>query len=123
PLMFGRMGDLRVLGLPGNPVASLVCSHLFLAPLIARLAGRRHELDMRNAIATRSMNANDQRQDYIRAKAELLDGTLRVTPFGVQDSSMLRTLADANALIVRPPFAPAIDAGATTPIILLRALA
>ncbi|MGB3502463.1 MAG: gephyrin-like molybdotransferase Glp [Mesorhizobium sp.] len=121
PLMFGRMGDLRVLGLPGNPVASLVCSHLFLAPLIARLAGRRHALDMRDAIVTRSMNANDQRQDYIRAKAELLDGTLRVTPFGVQDSSMLRTLADANALIVRPPFAPAIDAGATTPIILLRA--
>ena len=40
PLMFGRLGATRCLGLPGNPVASLVCSHLFLRPLLARLSGR-----------------------------------------------------------------------------------
>ena len=36
PLMFGRLGDTRCIGLPGNPVASLVCSHLFLKPLMAQ---------------------------------------------------------------------------------------
>jgi molybdopterin molybdotransferase len=105
PLMFGNLGDLRVLGLPGNPVASLVCSHLFLAPLVAKLAGRSHRLDYRSAQLGQAMDENDQRQDYVRASAEWQNGALVVTPFTIQDSSMLRTLADANALIVREPFA------------------
>ena len=122
PLMFGRLGDVRVLGLPGNPVASLVCSHLFLAPLIARLAGRGHALDWRDAVLTKDMAENDQRQDYVRAIAETKDGALTVTPFGVQDSSMLRTLAHSNALIVREPFAPAAEKGSSCRIVLLRPL-
>ena len=122
PLMFGRLGEVRVLGLPGNPVASLVCSHLFLAPLIARLAGRSHALDWRDAVLTKDMAENDQRQDYMRAMAEMKDGVLVVTPFGVQDSSMLRTLAHSNALVVREPFAPAAGKGSSCRIVLLRPL-
>ena len=41
PLMFGRLGQARVLGLPGNPVSSLVCARLFLVPLIRALLGLR----------------------------------------------------------------------------------
>ncbi len=40
PLMFGRLGQSRVLGLPGNPVSSLICSRLFLLPLIRALLGQ-----------------------------------------------------------------------------------
>lgn len=120
PLMFGNLGDLRVLGLPGNPVASLVCSHLFLAPLVAKLAGRSHRLDYRSAQLGQAMDENDQRQDYVRASAEWQNGALVVTPFTIQDSSMLRTLADANALIVREPFARAANVGDECRIILLR---
>lgn len=120
PLMFGNLGDLRVLGLPGNPVASLVCSHLFLAPLVAKLAGRSHRLDYRSAQLGQAMDENDQRQDYVRASAEWQNGALVVTPFTIQDSSMLRTLADANALIVREPFARAAHVGDECRIILLR---
>ena len=67
PLMFGRLGATRCIGLPGNPVASLVCSHLFLKPLIARLGGRPHAADIREAVLGAAMPANDLRQDYVRA--------------------------------------------------------
>lgn len=120
PLMFGRLGTLRVLGLPGNPVASLICSHLFLAPLVAQLAGRPYRLDERTARLAVAMTENDQRQDYVRAAAEWHNGDLVATPFTIQDSSMLRTLTDANALIVRVPFAPAAKAGDECRVILLR---
>jgi molybdopterin molybdotransferase len=120
PLMFGRLGEVRVLGLPGNPVASLVCSHLFVAPLVARLAGRPYAVDLRDAVLGVEMAANDQREDYVRAHAEWRAGQLVATPFPVQDSSMLRTLADANTLIVRPPFAPAAPAGSSCRVVMLR---
>jgi molybdopterin molybdotransferase len=120
PLMFGRLGDKRVLGLPGNPVASLICSHLFLAPLVAALGGRPHRFDIRNATLTAALKENDQRQDYIRATSEQHVERLTVTPFPVQDSSMLNTLARADCLIIRPPFAPAAEAGDLVQVMMIR---
>lgn len=120
PLMFGRLGDIRCIGLPGNPVASLVCSQLFLKPLLARLGGRDHKQDVRAARLGAAMQANDLRQDYVRAVVRDNDGTLVATPFGIQDSSMLRMLADANGLIVREPFAPAAETGAECSVLMLR---
>jgi len=120
PLMFGTAGNTRFLGLPGNPVASLVCSHLFVAPLVARLAGRPHRYDLRPARLGRAVAANDLRQDYVRAVvAETPDG-LVATPFDIQDSSMLRVLADANGLLVRPPFDTAAPKGAPCTVLMLR---
>ena len=120
PLMFGRMGETRCIGVPGNPVASLVCSQLFLKPLLARLGGRQHRQDIRKARLGAAMSANDLRQDYVRASVREEDGTLVAMPFGIQDSSMLRTLADANGLIVRAPFAPAVAAGDICDVLMLR---
>jgi molybdopterin molybdotransferase len=120
PLMFGRLGETRVVGLPGNPVASLVCSHLFLRPLLAKLGGREHTPDLREAVLASAMAANDIRQDYVRASVVERDGKLVATPFAVQDSSMLKTLAAANALIVREPFAPAALAGDVCHLLMLR---
>jgi molybdopterin molybdotransferase len=120
PLMFGRLGRTRCIGLPGNPVASLVCSQLFLKPLLARLGGRGFQQDMRQARLEAAMPANDLRQDYVRAVVREEAGTLVATPFGIQDSSMLRMLADANGLIVREPFAPAAAAGAACRVLMLR---
>ncbi|TPW31372.1 molybdopterin molybdotransferase MoeA [Pararhizobium mangrovi] len=112
PLMFGRLGRQRVLGLPGNPVSSLVCAHLFLRPLVIRLAGGIERDDRRTAVLGRAVGANDERQDYMRARLSLGDeGELVATPFERQDSSMMRVFAQADALVVRPPYAPAADAG------------
>lgn len=120
PLMFGRLGEIRCIGLPGNPVASLVCSQLFLKPLLARLGGRNHRQDIRAARLGAAMPANDLRQDYVRAVIQEDADGLVATPFSIQDSSMLRMLADANGLIVRPPFTPAAAAGEACSVLMLR---
>lgn len=120
PLMFGRLDDTRCIGLPGNPVASLICSHIFLKPLLARLAGRDYAPDIREAVLGRPMGANDLRQDYVRATARETPHGLVATPFAVQDSSMLRTLADANCVIIREPFAPAAESGSACSVLMLR---
>lgn len=119
PLMFGRLGEMRVLGLPGNPVSSLVCAHLFLRPLVARLGQRNHTPDLRAAVLATALRENDERRDYIRASVAAGPEGLIATPFPVQDSSMLTTLAAANALIVREPGAPAAEAGSRCRVLML----
>ena len=120
PLMFGRLGKVRVVGLPGNPVASLICSHLFLKPLIQTMAGAVPTQDWRDATLARPMADNDLREDYVRAVVRTTVDGLVAEPFAVQDSSMLKTLAEANALIVRAPHAPAAGAGAPCRVLMLR---
>ena len=75
---------------------------------------------MREAGSARRWTANDLRQDYVRADVTETPARLVATPFGVQDSSMLKMLADANGLIVREPFAPAAAAGAACSVLMLR---
>jgi len=121
PLMSGRLGQMRVLGLPGNPASSLVCAHLFLEPLVARLGGRPAPDRMKKAILTKDMPENDQRQDYIRGDlATNPDGQLAATPLALQDSSLMKVFADARCLIIRPPFAPPAIVGSTCDVLVLR---
>jgi molybdopterin molybdotransferase len=121
PLMHGRLGEMRVLGLPGNPVSSYVCGFLFLVPLIRRLSGRlavHHRLE--TAALGRDVPANDQREDYLRARLQQQsDGSLVATPVNHQDSSLLGNLAAAQALVIRAPFAPAAAAGSACTILRL----
>jgi molybdopterin molybdotransferase len=114
PMMHGRLGSMRVIGLPGNPVSSYVCGFLFLVPLIRALSGRVSVHHVREtALLGRDLAANDQREDYLRARLEeRADGALIATPVTHQDSSLLGNLAAARALVIRPPFAPAAGAGA-----------
>lgn len=120
PLMSGRFGATRALGLPGNPVSSLVCAHLFMKPLLARLGGRAFAPDLRDAVLGADMKPNDHRQDHVRALVEMQEGRLVATPFTVQDSSMLKTLAAANALILRLPHAPAAGKGDPCRVLMMR---
>ncbi|MBX3577993.1 MAG: molybdopterin molybdotransferase MoeA [Rhizobiaceae bacterium] len=120
PLMFGRLGATRVIGLPGNPVSSMVCSVLFLKPLLLSLAGRPPAQTIREARLTAPMPENDTRQDYVRAAIVENGGDPSVTPFVTQDSSMLKVFAEANGLIIRPPFAPPAAAGETVKVLMLR---
>jgi molybdopterin molybdotransferase len=121
PMMHGRLGGIRVIGLPGNPVSSYVCSWLFLVPLIRALSGRSVIHHAREtALLGRDVTANDQREDYLRARLEVRgDGALIATPVDHQDSSLLANLAAAWALVIRPPFAPAAAAGSACEILRL----
>lgn len=108
PFMYGRRKGQHVLGLPGNPVSALVCARLFLKPLIEAMLGLPMADDLVEARLGAPMKANDQRQDYVRATlSEDAGGGRIATPFDRQDSSMQRTFREAQALIVRPPHAPA----------------
>ena len=120
PLMHARHGSMHVLGLPGNPVSSLVCAHLFLLPLIARLSGTEHKFPVIRARLGSAMRENDKRQDYVRAEITGGDNDCIVTPFAVQDSSMLSVLARSGGLIIRPPHAPAAEIGDIVDVLLLR---
>jgi len=120
PLMVGRLGKMRVLGLPGNPVSSFVCAHLFLTPLVRAMLGLPTAPRLATAKLLSPMPQNDSRQDYVRARLTETAGGLEASPFDVQDSSMLSTLAAAGGLIVRPIGAPPAPAGASVPVLLLR---
>ena len=119
PLMFGRMGDIPLLGLPGNPVSSLVCALLYLRPAIDAMLGRAPgDRPAETAVLGAALGANDWRQDYLRAHLTFdPEGRRVATAFERQDSSMFATLAHADCLIVRPPEAPPARAGDTVAIV------
>jgi molybdopterin molybdotransferase len=121
PMMHGRLGAMGVIGLPGNPVSSYVCAFLFMVPLIRALSGRsviHHHRE--RAVLGRDLGANDQREDYLRARLELRDdGTLVALPVSHQDSSLLANLAAAQVLLVRAPFAPKAEAGSPCEVLRL----
>jgi len=121
PMMHGRLGTMRVVGVPGNPVSSYVCTMLFVVPLIRALSGRLSVHHRREAaLLGRDVGANDAREDYLRARLEeRADRTLIATPVNHQDSSLLANLAVSRALVIRPPFAPAAKAGAPCEILRL----
>ncbi|MBS0274414.1 MAG: molybdopterin molybdotransferase MoeA [Proteobacteria bacterium] len=119
PLIFGKLCDTPLLGLPGNPVSSLVCAMLFLKPAIAAMLGTSANTKPMTAKLLRELPANDQRQDYLRARSEIRGGELYVEPFIVQDSSMLSILAQADVLVLRAPQAAAARTGDCVDILML----
>jgi molybdopterin molybdotransferase len=121
PLMFGRLGAQRVLGVPGNPVSALICGRVFLVPLIRALLGLpQDDPAAHRARLAEPIEPNGPRQHYMRAGLRArADGVLEVVPARSQDSSLLTPLASADALLVRPPHAPALPAGAEVSVLLL----
>ena len=121
PLIFGRLDAVPVLGLPGNPVSAFVCGLLFLQPAIARLSGLSEPRPRTSAARlAASVPENDHRADHLRATlCAGTHGELHAMPFSRQDSSHLRLLVAAQALVLRPPYAPAAAVGAQVEIIRL----
>ena len=103
PLVFGRLGDMKVLGLPGNPVSSFVCGLIFLRPLISALLGLPHNAEKTPAVLGADLPANGPRTTYLRAKlVEHEDRLPEAIPLAQQDSSLLGVLARSDCLLVRP---------------------
>ncbi|RIV91823.1 molybdopterin molybdenumtransferase MoeA, partial [Aurantiacibacter xanthus] len=116
PLLIARKGAQLVVGLPGNPVSSMVTAYLFLLPLLRRLAGAAQPLP--RAITLPTLDAlppTGSRAEFVRARI----GDGGVTLLGQQDSSALRALAASEALIARPANADATKAGDMVPVYLL----
>lgn len=110
PLMAGRMDKAAMVGLPGNPVSAMVCGYIFLAPMLRAMLGLGTDIPpLRQAVLALDIGQNGQREHYLRAS--VTDG--RLTAFTDQDSSLLSVLAQADALLVRPPDDPPRRAGET----------
>ena len=111
PLMYGRRGTQRALGVPGNPVSAVLCCAIFLRPMIARLLGETaRDEPAEHARLTVAVEAGGPRQHYMRARlSHARDGSRLVTPLSSQDSSLVSVLAAADCLIIRAPrAAPAV---------------
>jgi molybdopterin molybdotransferase len=121
PLMHGLLPPMQVLGLPGNPVSAYVCGLLFLIPLLRRLMGRADlAIPTESAVLARDLPANDERMDFLRAKiVEQAESRIVADPLTVQDSSMMASLAAADCLVIREPYAPAAKAGESCAILKL----
>ena len=116
PVMAGQLGEMIVLGLPGNPVSAFVTALLFAKPVAAALAGAASPLARQFTVrAAADLPANGERIDHVRAR-NTVDG---VVPVGPNDSASLGGLAAADCLIVRPPNAPPANIGDTVPIYVL----
>ena len=99
PLMAGRVSGTPMLGLPGNPVSSIVCAHLFVLPMVRALQGWPDVAPVEHpAVLGAQVEANGPRTHYMRAR--LKDGV--ITPFDRQDSALIGILTQANALLIRP---------------------
>lgn len=118
PLVFGRLGDMAVLGLPGNPVSSFVCGLIFLRPLISAMLGVSVATNKEAAVLGSAMPENGPRTHYLRASlSENSNGLPRVVPLPQQDSSLLGVLARADCLLIHPAHATRSEVGSICSII------
>ncbi|MGC3936691.1 gephyrin-like molybdotransferase Glp [Roseobacter sp. EG26] len=100
PLMAGRLRGVPMIGLPGNPVSALVCGTIFVVPVVSAMLGLgARPISQRTAPLAAPLSKNGPREHYMRA--EMTTNGLRA--FDRQDSSLLGVLAQADALLVRPP--------------------
>lgn len=114
PLMAGKLGDATMIGLPGNPVSSMVCGQIFVRPAVDALQGLRYaHPEIMQARLTCDIGQNGNRAHYMRATVTHDNGAMTCTPATRQDSALLTVLSTANALMIRPAGDPARSAGDT----------
>jgi len=119
PVFYGRLATQRVLAVPGNPVSALVCSYVFLKPILRAMLGvSSGERPLPEAVLGKALPENGPRQHYLRATSRWAkDGTRIVHPLSSQDSSLVAALAKADCLIVQPQRDPGAAPGTRVKIL------
>jgi molybdopterin molybdotransferase len=103
PLMAGRLRGAPMLGLPGNPVSSIVCGHLFLLPMIRAMLGLDSVApEAQRAVLGCDVGPTGPRTHYMRARLSAGEALPIITPFDRQDSALITILTEADALLIRP---------------------
>jgi len=124
PSWHARLPDGRaVLGLPGNPASAFVVAHLLLRPMVCALLGRDPGSAMSLSAATLATPAkeNGSREAWLRATTTVdRSGSVVITADPRQDSGLQSPLVSANALLRRPPCAPAAPAGSPVEFLRMR---
>ncbi|MCS7080676.1 MAG: molybdopterin molybdotransferase MoeA [Chloracidobacterium sp.] len=105
PLLFGRVLGRPCFGLPGNPVSSMVCFHLFVRPALGKMLGlpeAQWRLPEVTATLTRDVKTKGDRPTYLRARLAYADGEWRAEVLPGQGSGMLTSMLGANGLVFFP---------------------
>lgn len=101
PLAVGKIGESHFFGLPGNPVASMLCFLLFVRPALWKLAGRRQlEPPRFTAVATEPMRKKAGRREFKRGILSFTERGWEVATTGPQGSGILSSMVVANCLII-----------------------
>ncbi|MGH7538579.1 MAG: molybdopterin molybdotransferase MoeA, partial [Gemmatimonadales bacterium] len=115
PLGFGLLGATPWIGLPGNPVSTMVTFELFVRPVIRRLLG--HARPFRRTVPVvveEAITLGPKLRHYLRAVVRPReDGSLGARLTGPQGSGILTSMALADALLIVPEDHPAVPAGET----------
>lgn len=121
PLAVGELDGVPLVGLPGNPVSALVVFELFVRPMLRAMLGLAGDGRMHlPAVVEDRIGKDAARRAFLRVVLERgADGSVRARPAGGQQSSQLRPLAAANALLVVPEGADAAEPGRTYDAIVL----
>jgi len=126
PLAFGRLRGVPIMGLPGNPVSSMVTFELFARPALLRLAGQRRLRKVQvEAVALQPISNRSGRENFMRgALSRRPDAAGGGTPWqvrltGEQGSGILTSMARANALVRVPKTRTRIEAGELVTVWLL----
>ena len=122
PLGFGSLFGKPWIGLPGNPVSTMVTFELFVRPAIRRLAG--HALPFRRTVPVvvqEAITLGPKLRHYLRAIVQAGDTGITLTArlTGPQGSGILTSMARANALLIVPEDMPAAPVGAALQAIVL----
>jgi len=120
PLTFGLRDRTPVFGLPGNPVSSLVCFYLYVAPALRAMMGTDRIYPPTVAARTdEPVKTSAGFTEFVRCIVESRDSGYRVRPTGSQSSGVLRSLSIGDGLLIAPPGQASIAAGTPVRVILL----
>ena len=116
PALYGRLGDVPVLGLPGNPVSSMVVFLVLARAFLDAALGRSDPppyLDRRRARAANAFHGATSKESLPRTRLTHDQGELVAAALTNQSSGVLRSMSEGDALAVVPP---GRDIGADEPI-------
>jgi molybdopterin molybdotransferase len=121
PVVLSRLRERICLGLPGNPVSSMVSFHLFVLPALRKALGQTEGLFhpmVRVRVLTPLRSAGDRRV-YARARVTAEEGELVAQPVTSQSSGALTSMVGANALVVIDRGVTRVEAGSVLPALLI----
>jgi molybdopterin molybdotransferase len=120
PVGFGIIGALPWIGLPGNPVSTMVTFELFVRPAIRKMLG--HSSPFRRTVpvtVAEPITLGPPLRHFLRAVVHEEDGRLTAQLTGPQGSGILMSMVQANALVIVPEDKPAVAPGETLNAMLL----
>jgi molybdopterin molybdotransferase len=120
PVAFGVIHGTPWIGLPGNPVSTMVTFELLVRPAIRKMLGLSRLY--RRPVTVRVSEAfvsNTSRRDFVRAIVDTSSGDLTASITGAQGSGILTSMAKCNALLIIPGAVKDVPAGTTVQAILL----